>query len=188
MRFWIGLILSLFGGVVGIGLFREWIKSNCSALDDTTLDIASLLILLFGLIISAIDYFNQSKDLKKLKNEQKGRVLKPFQKKNLLESLKITSKKRIDLMSIQGDRESFRFANAIKDILVESNWDVKGVWEEIIIGGVGPGVVVRESSCELNSIGRILIQILNDNKIDARIVIKSDLKPNLIEIIVGSRP
>jgi hypothetical protein len=188
MRFRIGLLLSLFGGVIGIGLFRELIKSMCPALDDKTLDIVSLLILLIGLIISAIEHFKQSKDLQKLENEQKGRVLEPIQKKNLLESLKKTSKKRIVLMSIQGDRESFRFANVIKDILFESNWEVEGVWEEIIIGGIGPGLLVRESSAELKSIGKMLNQILNDNKIDSRLILKLDMKPNVIEIIVGSRP
>lgn len=91
-------------------------------------------------------------------------------------------------MSIQGDRDSFRFASVIKDILVESNWEVEGVWEEIIIGGVGPGILVRESSTELNSIGKILNQMLNDNKIDSRLVLKLDMKPNEIQIIVGSRP
>jgi hypothetical protein len=94
MRFRIGLLLSLFGGVIGIGLFRELIKSMCPVLDDKTLDIVSLLILLIGLIISAIEHFKQSIDLKKLENEQKGRVLEPIQKKNLLESLKKTSKKK----------------------------------------------------------------------------------------------
>jgi hypothetical protein len=91
-------------------------------------------------------------------------------------------------MSIQGDRESFSFANVIKDILFESNWEVEGVWEEIIIGGVGPGLVVRESSAELKSIRKMLNQILNDNKIDSGLILKLDMKPNVIEIIVGSRP
>ncbi|WP_299255341.1 hypothetical protein [uncultured Lacinutrix sp.] len=188
MRFWLGLILSLFGGLVGIGLFREWTISKFAALDNTILDIVSLIILLLGLIISAFDHFKQSRDFEKLQNEQKGRVLEPIQRKNLLKSLKNTSKIRIELMSIQGDRESFRFANTIKDVLTELNWEVDGVWEEIIIGGVGPGIAVRESSMESNSIGKTITQIFKDNNIDTRIITKSDLKPNLIQVIVGSRP
>lgn len=188
MRFWSGLILSLFGGLLGIGLFREWMRLKLPNLDDSKLDIISLSILIIGLIISSIDHIKQSKDLQKLESEQKGRVLKPKQKENLIDALKKLSKTKVDLMSIQGDRESFRFANAIKDVLVESNWEVDGVWEEIIIGGVGPGVLVRENSSEPNSIGKIVNEIMNENNINTRIVIKSDLKPNLIEIIVGSRP
>lgn len=75
MRFRIGLLLSLFGGIIGIVLFRELIKSKYPTLDDKTLDIVSLLILLIGLIISAIEHFKQSKDLKKLENEQKEEFL-----------------------------------------------------------------------------------------------------------------
>lgn len=188
MRFWSGLILSLFGGLLGLGLFRELIKLNAPILDDPTLDIVSLVILIIGLVISAFDHLNQSKVLNKLENEQKGRILDSKQKENLLNSLKKISIKKVVLMSIQGDRESYRFANAIKEVLVESNWEVDGVWEEMIFGGVGPGVIVRENSSKPNSIGSIISETMNRNNINSKIVVKSDLKPNLIEIIVGSRP
>jgi hypothetical protein len=188
MKFWFGLILSLFGGLLGIGLFRQLIKLRFNNLDDTTLDIISLVILIIGLLISAIDHSKQSNNLEKLENEHKGRVIVPNQKKNLIRTLRNVSKRKVLLMSIQGDRESFRFANAIKNILVESNWEVEGVWEEIIIGGVGPGVIIRENSSESNSIGKILTEIMNKNKINTRIVVNSNIKPDKIEIIVGSRP
>lgn len=188
MKFWFGLIISLFGGLIGIGLFRDWIKLKLPTLDDSTLDVVSLIILIIGLVVSAIDHSKQSKNLKKLEDEQKGRVLEPKQKKNLLDDLKKLPKTKVVLMSIQGDRESFRFANTIKDILIESNWEVDGVWEEIINGGVGPGVLVREKSSEPNSIGKIINETMNENSINTRIVIKSDLEPSRIEIIVGSRP
>ncbi len=44
MRFWSGLILSLFGGLLGLGLFRELIKLNAPILDDPTLDIVSFVL------------------------------------------------------------------------------------------------------------------------------------------------
>lgn len=188
MKFWVGLLLSLFGGLLGIGLFREWIKLNILFLNDSTIDVISLIILLIGLFISALDHLKQSKDFKKLENEQKGRVLEPEQKGNLILALKKASKTKVVLMSIQGDRESFRFAIAIKDLLVESNWEVDGVLEEVIIGGVGPGLLIREKSSEPNSIGTIVNETMNKNNINTRIVVKSDLEPDLIEIIVGSRP
>jgi hypothetical protein len=188
MRFESGLILSLFGGLLGIGLFRDWMRLKLPTLDDSKLDVFSLFILIIGLIITSIDHFKQSKELKKLESEQKGRVLEVKQRENLIDVLSKISKTKVDLMSIQGDRESFKFANAIKDVLVELNWEVEGVWEEIILGGVGPGVLVRENSSEPNSIGKIINKTMNENKINTRVVIKSDLKPNLIQIIVGSRP
>ncbi len=188
MRFWFGLVLSLFGGLVGIGLFREWIKLKLSVLDDSTLDVVSLIVFIIGLVISAIDHFKQSKDLKKLKDEQKGRILKPKQRENLLNDLNNIEKIKIVLMGIQGDRETIKFANSIKDVFTEANWEVDGVWEENIIGGIGFGITLRENSSDSNSTGKITNEILNKNQIKSRVVLNTELKPNQIEIIVGSRP
>jgi hypothetical protein len=91
-------------------------------------------------------------------------------------------------MGIQGDRESIRFANILKDILVEVGWEVDGVWEDIIIGGAGPGIVVRQGLSSSDSLGKIIIEALNQIQITSRFVINRDLKPNKLEIIVGSRP
>ena len=88
MRFWLGFFIALFGGLIGIGLLRDLIKSNFTGINDFHLDIISVLMLVFGLIITAIDNSKQSKYLKKLENEQVGRTLKPNQRNNLLEDLK----------------------------------------------------------------------------------------------------
>ncbi len=188
MRFWIGLFISLFGGLVGIGLFRDWIKLNYPLINDYYLDFVALIILIIGLVITAIDHSQQSRNLKQLEDEQKGRVLKPKQRENLLNALNNLQKIKIVLTGIQGDRESIRFANSLKDILIEANWEVEGVWEDIIIGGIGFGLTLRENTSDPNSSGKIINEIMNENQIKSRVVLKSDLKPNLVEIIVGSRP
>jgi len=87
MRFWIGLCISLLGGLIGIGLFRELIKLNYPTINDSHLYLTSLIILIIRLIITSINHSIQSKNLKKLENEQKGRVLKKQQKENLLNAL-----------------------------------------------------------------------------------------------------
>ncbi|UAM99583.1 hypothetical protein K8354_07205 [Polaribacter litorisediminis] len=188
MRFWSGLVLSLLGGLVGIGIFREWIKLNFPGLDDSILDIVSVIVLIIVLIITAFAHLKQSKDLKNIEVEQKGRIIELKQKKNLLNDLKNIEKIKVMLTGIQGDRESIRFANSIKNILVEAKWEVEGVWEDIIIGGVGFGITIRESSSDSNSIGKIMNEIMNKNQIKSRIIFKADLETNCIEIIVGSRP
>ncbi|PIF60048.1 hypothetical protein [Flavobacterium sp. 2] len=188
MRFWIGLFISFFGGLVGIGFFREWIKLSYPLINDLHLDCGALIILIIGLVVTAIDHSIQSRNLKLLEDEQKGRVLTPKQRENLVDALSNLGKIKIVLIGIQGDRESIRFANSIKDILIEANWEVDGVWEDIIIGGVGFGITLRESSSEPDSSGKIINEIMNENQIKSRVVLKSDLKPNLIEIIAGSRP
>lgn len=188
MRFWIGLLISFLGGLVGIGLFREWIKLNYPLLNDLHLDFVTLIILIIGLVITAIDHSKQSKNLKQLEDEQKGRVLKPKQRENLVNALNNLEKIKIVLIGIQGDRESIRFSNSIKDILIKANWEVDGVYEDIIIGGIGFGITLRENSSDPNSRGKIINEIMNINQIKSRVVLKPDLKPNQIEIIVGSRP
>ena len=188
MRFWIGLFISLFGGLLGIGLFRERIKLNYPLINDLHLDLVAIIILIIGLLITAIDHSKQSKNLKQLEDDQKGRILKPKQRENLVNALNNLEKTKIELMGIQGDRESIRFANSIKDILIEVNWKVDGVWEDIIIGGIGFGLAVRENSSAPNSKGKIINEIMNKNQIESSFVFKPDLKLNQIEIIVGSRP
>jgi len=188
MRFWIGLFISLFGGLIGIGFFSEWIKINYQLINDLQLDSVALIILIIGLIVTAIDHSKQSRNLKQLEAEQKGRVLKPKQRENLVNALNNVEKIKIVLTGIQGDRESIKFANSIKDIFIEADYEVDGVWEDIIIGGVGFGITLRESSSDPNSIGKIINEIMNENQIKSRVVLKPDLKPNQIEIIVGSRP
>lgn len=187
-RFWIGLLVSLFGGLLGIGFFREWVKLNFVFLNDPTLDLISFIILIIGLLISTLEHLNQSKDIKNIKKEQNGRTINSKEKEKLISDLKVCPKVKIELTTIQGDRESRIFADIIKDILIESNWEVDGVYEDIILGGVGYGLVIRESSSELDSIGNILFNIMNKNNIHARLIVKPSIKPDSIEIIVGSRP
>ena len=119
MRFWIGLCISVLGGLIGIGLFRELIKLNYPTINDSHLDLTALIILIIGLIITAIDHSIQSKNLKKLENEQKGRVLKKQQKENLLNALNRIEKIKIILIGIQGDRESIIFHIQLKIFLLK---------------------------------------------------------------------
>lgn len=94
----------------------------------------------------------------------------------------------MSLTGIQGDREAIRFANTLKDVLVVAGWEVDGVWEDIIIGGAGSGILVRQGSSASDSLGQSISKALNQIQITSRFIIKPDLKPDQLEIIVGSRP
>lgn len=188
MRFWIGLLISLVGGLIGIGIFRELIKSQFTILGNLHLDIISLIILISGLIITAIDHSKQSKNLKNLEDEQIGRTLETEQREKLKESFKKLPKTKVELISIQGDRESFRFAKLIKEVMIESDWDVDGVWEDIILGGVGQGLIIRQKSSEPSSVGSMINDMMNENNINSKTVVMSNFKSDQIQIIVGSRP
>jgi|TARA_B110000114_G_scaffold161580_1_gene179003 hypothetical protein len=188
MRFYLGFIITLVGGLISIGLLRDWIMSFSNVICDLHLDLFSILIIVIGLIISANDKLKQSKYLKKLEDEQTGRILKPKQRNKLLEDLKHLSKIKVHLTGIQGDRESIIFANTIKEVLLDSGWEVDGVWEDIINGGIGFGVTIRENSLKQNSIGDIINEAFIKNNIDSRVVKHTAFSPELIDIVVGSRP
>lgn len=152
------------------------------------LDVLSIIILIIGLVITALEYLKQENDFKKIEEEQKGRFFEDKQTKNIVEKLEGVSKVKIILSSTQGDRESLRFANSIKDLFTILNWEIDGVYEDIIIGGVGSGLLIRENNLKDNSVGKTINRIMNQNEIKSRIIQKSDIDVNLIEIIVGSHP
>jgi hypothetical protein len=188
MMFWIGFFIALVAGIIGIGLSREWVKRKFPRISEKHLDFVSLVILAIGLLISAIDYSEQSKTLGQLEYEQRGRFLTPKQKEYLKETFISLPKTKVYLIGIQGDREAIRFANTLKDVFIVAGWEVDGVWEDGLIGGAGPGILVRQGSSASDSLGQSITDALNQIQITSRFVITPDLKPHKLEIIVGSRP
>jgi len=188
MRYWIGLFIALLAGIIGIGLSREWVKKEFHRIGEIHLDLILLVLLAIGLVISSIEYLKQSKTLRQLEDEQRGRILTPKQEKYLRETFSSLPKTRVYLMGIQGDREAIRFANTLKDVLVVAGWEVDGVWEDILIGGAGSGIIVHQGSSASDSLGQSISEALNQIQITSRLVINPDLKPHQLEIIVGSRP
>jgi len=186
--FWSGLIIAFIAGFIGIGLSREWVKRKFPRIQEKQLDWISLVILAIGLVISAIDYSEQSITLRNLEDEQRGRILTTKQIEYLRETFRSLPRTRVYLMGIQGDREAIRLANTLKDVLIVAGWEVDGVWEDILIGGTGPGILVRQGSFASDSIGQKITEALNQIQVTTRLVIKPDLKPHQLEIIVGSRP
>jgi len=188
MRYWIGLFIALIAGLIEIGLSREWVKKEFPRLSEIHLDLILLVLLTLGLVISSIEYLKQSKTLRQLEDEQRGRILTPKQEKYLRETFSSLPKTKVYLMGIQGDREAIRFANTLKDVLVAAGWEVDGVWEDIIIGGAGPGILVRQGLSASDSLGHSIVEALNQTQITSRLVIMPDNKTGQLEIIVGSRP
>jgi len=184
--FWAGLIIAFLAGMIGIGLSRDWAKKRFPMIRDLHLDWAALLLLVIGLIISALDFSDQATIIKHLEDEQKGRVLSAGQKASLLEDLSRLPKSNVYLMGIQGDREAVRFANMLKEVFLSADWTVDGVWEDILVGG--PGVLIRQNSPSKDSVGQLVTEALNRIHVQVRFVQRPDLEPLQIEIIVGSRP
>ena len=186
--FWIGLFIAFIAGFIGIGLSREWVKRKFPTILEKQLDLIALVILAIGLVISSIDYSQQSITLRHLEDEQRGRILTTKQIEYLRETFRSLPKTRVYLMGIQGDREAIRLANTFKDVLIKAGWEVDGVREDILIGGTEPGILVRQGSFASDSTGQRITDALNHIQITSRLVIMPNLKPHQLEIIVGSRP
>ena len=186
--FWLGLLIALITGLVRIGLSREWAKRRFPWIRDLQLDVVAMVLLVLGLFLSVLGYREQTATIKRLEAERIGRVLSGAQKAALIEDLGRLPKINVHLMGIQGDRESVRFANVLKDVFLSVGWTVDGVWEDILIGGAGTGILVRQSSPFTNSVGQQVIEAFNRIQLQARLVQIKDRGPGHFEVIVGSRP
>jgi len=71
--FAIGLITALIGGLLGIGLSRERVKKRFPAVGDYHLDIVAVIILVVGLILSAVEHQRSEQALRE--SESKIRTL-----------------------------------------------------------------------------------------------------------------
>ncbi len=67
MLFWLGLLVALIGGSVGIGLFRTTAKSRLRSLHDHHLDRVALALLVLGLLLSAVDHWDAEAQLERVR-------------------------------------------------------------------------------------------------------------------------
>ena len=188
MMFWIGLILALAGGLLGIGVARELAKRRYPWIKDLHLDRIAVIVLMSGLVLSAVDHIEQAVATDRLEAEQRGRVLSNDNKSALIVELRRLPKLSITLSGIQGDRESIRFANILKDVFKSVGWSVDGVWEDIFLGGPGDGISVRQSEPLTNSMAQQIAEAFNKINVQARSVQMTNTKGGRIEVVVGSRP
>jgi hypothetical protein len=120
---------------------------------------------------------------------QRGRLLSGAQASKLLELLRVIQKpgEALELTGIQGDAEAVRLSNQLRGIFSSAGFKVNGPWEDIVIGGIGDGIAVRQRYKQA-AIGVAISSALQDVGLTTRIIEKSDLRPNQIEVIVGRRP
>lgn len=51
-------------------------------------------------------------------------------------------------MGLDGDREAIRLANFLKQAFEKAGFKVDGVWEDSLIAGTGPGILIRQDKKE----------------------------------------
>src|SRR5437773_592113 len=57
MLFWFGLLVALVAGLLSIGFSREAVKLRFSVVGDYHLDVAAVVLLIFGLALSAVEHY-----------------------------------------------------------------------------------------------------------------------------------
>lgn len=127
--------------------------------------------------------------IENLEKRQTGRTIAPDQIYYLVTGLKKIQKPTLPIyiMGIQGNPESIQFANSIKKIFEMAGFAVDGVWEDVIIGGTGPGLLIRQEILDAPT-GLSIMELFKNSAIEARIIAIKGLKPERVEIIVGYKP
>jgi|SRR5213075_71030 len=122
-----------------------------------------------------------------LETEQVGRRLSAEQLKTLSEHLRSIPKPSgpVLLMGLQGNVESIRLAGALKQAFEDAGLAVDGVWEELLLGGTGPGILIRQEKQDALGVGMrdALLQV----GLDARIIDLGRKTQHEVEVIVGYR-
>ena len=121
--------------------------------------------------------------------EQAGRTLSATQLQALIEHLRTIQRptEPVHLMGQAGDREAIRLAHVLKQALKEAGIEVDGVWEDSLISGTGPGILIRQEKKE-GVVGLGIAAALHQVGIDARIIELGSRAANKVEVIVGYKP
>src|SRR5437773_10286228 len=66
MLFWFGLLVALVAGLLSIGFSQEAVKLRFSVVGDYHLDVAAVVLLIFGLALSAVEHYRSDRSFRKL--------------------------------------------------------------------------------------------------------------------------
>ena len=82
--FWVGLLIALIGGLLSVGLSRGTVKSRYPAVGDYHLDVVALVLLVVGLLLSALDHISTERQLSDLNQRTAPRHLSQEQRTKML--------------------------------------------------------------------------------------------------------
>ncbi len=122
-----------------------------------------------------------------LERELRGRTLNEVDRQKLINLLTAIQEKSqtISLMGLQGNLESIRLANYLKECFCQAGFDVDGVWEDFLLGGTGPGIIIRQETAD-GPIGRAVCEAFESVGLQACIVaLGANEQSNELEVIVG---
>ena len=196
--FWIGIFLTLVGGLIANSLLRDYFKKLFPHVKDKYFDNALIIFLIVGLCITIILHISNQKEVRVLKQKANPWRLSDSQVTELNKNLLKMSPQPIFIACKMMDGDSKDFADSLATVFIDSGWD--------------PGTINKSSLDDfrglrifstLNSHGKVkdpsetnykhLLKVLLNAGINVEETIVreksiSRLPPNKICIIVGRRP
>lgn len=173
-----------------LGAAVLWVLAGASAL----LGWRSAYTATFGLVaalVSVAAFFTGNRvaallenKIESLESEQRGRVLTSAQLQALTEQLRplTRSNDTVHLMGLQGNVESIRLANVLKAAFQSAGFVVDGVWESVLLGSTGPGILVRQE--KIDDLGTGIRDALTQAGLDSRVVELGHHAQGIAEVIV----
>lgn len=174
----------VFGLLVVVSELADWQGSV-----TLTFGLVSALTGLTGYFTGKRTEVALERKIKSLETEQAGRNLSATQLQVLTEGLRTIQKpgEPIHLMGLQGNRESIQLANVLKRAFEGAGFVVDGVWEDLLIGGTGSGILIRQEKMD-GVIGQGVRAAFQHVGLEARIVELGNRVQNKVEIIVAYKP
>ena len=126
--FWVGLVMALVAGLLGIGLSREFARSKYPRLHDLHLDRAALVLLVIGLAIAAYEYREGQIAFNELETRPFFKPLDPEQHESIvlqLREVREKFKKQLRSVNIQADAGSAtrrQLAQQITEVLNDAGF------------------------------------------------------------------
>jgi hypothetical protein len=75
MLFWLGLAIAFIAGLLSIGFSRETVKARFPLVGDYYLDVAAVILLAFGLVLSAVEHYRSERSFQELTEKTSYRHL-----------------------------------------------------------------------------------------------------------------
>ena len=123
--FWVGLFIAFLGGLLSIGLSRDWVKLSYPVVTDYHLDFVALFVLLSGLTISGFVYYQDEHTIQVLKEKTEPRSITSEQRIALSKELKSAPKGEVSVFGDFTNSEALSYAKQIESLLKEAGFEIK---------------------------------------------------------------
>jgi len=199
--FWLGLTVALVSGLTGIGLSRDQTKKRFPKVADLHLDLVAIALLVVGLIIAAIDYRAQDKELNQVRMhadealaKHKPRSILAEHREKLISCLRDAPKGKVLVSFGMLDGEATTYGEQIGNVLTSAGFETKiprlpDGNASLAVLTPGCHIVVRDLKAPPRhaiAIQRCFLAV--GIRMEAIVSGDSNFESNCVEISIGQKP